>query len=664
MVNKKRLMYPVFLLILLIVGFYLTINVDGFGYATRNPLYTYINITGERNNTNLGTCQNDQTFDSSSRCNALYVDLANWTRGGNRELVAIQININDTIYPFTTNNITRINVTLPSGFTFPSPVFGGNNNTFFGFNANTINNTWAAVHNTSGGLHVSYFNTSYIIMSPNTSLLDTITLYFNATAINGTESVQNWTISLYNSTHGSESAFNVTIDSGLGLLTGIDGLPPRMISMNITDGTHTITSGYTTSSALSNSSAVNISIVVEDYNVDRVILIYNNTGGVVNLTGVRLGLYDNVSRAGTSQGDLSGANFTNGNITENGAITRSRKANVTTLLGRSSLTNATAHRYEFKFGLPDWSISSSSGTFSWAFVVYDLYNQTEIINNSNSNFQVTNDPSVPTASITEPSTLSIRTTNSVTYKCTCGDSQSSIKTCTTTLTKPSGAATSKTGSATDLIFTGDDTNEAGEYTVTCKAVNYVDLSTTVTATNKLLVSTASSSSTGGTSGGSSGGEATQVISEEVTAGTTKDIGTFTETQITQISEQGSVSFKVGTETHTAKVLTVGTDSVTIEVSSTPKQVTLTIGETKDVDTNDDGTDDISISLNAITNGKADITFKNLATSGGTEEISTTTTITQPPVVTGTEPTSKAWIWWTLIAVIIIVIVVLLLRKKK
>ena len=653
--DKKRLMYPVFLLILLIVGFYLTINVNAIGFVGRadypsQPVMTNATtgIQAVYNLSFIGPLGTGQAF--------TYTELKNWTRGRSVEEINFTINISEA------PEVNNINITLPSNLPANSNISiipNGVNITFVNGSSSTIGPIlWnATIVHTSSSITASFFPRYNVTANYNvTNMVALIRLLLNVTK--GDELIHNWTITVSN---GSST------DAGYGVRTGSDGIPPRMISMNITDGVHTITSGYTTSSALSNSSEVNISIVVEDYNVDRVLLIYNNTGGIINITAVRNQIYSNVSVGY----NISSPNQDAYGGTINGIVLGDREyavkvtGNNTVLFAqRSSFANTTAIRPEFKFNLSDWSISSSSGTFSWAFVVYDLYNHTEIINNSNSNFQVTNDPSVPTASITEPSTLSIRTTNSVTYKCTCGDSQSSIKTCTTTLTKPSGAATSKTGSATDLIFTGDDTNEAGEYTVTCKAVNYVDLSTTVTATNKLLVSTASSSSTGGTSGGSSGGEATQVISEEVTAGTTKDIGTFTETQITQISEQGSVSFKVGTETHTAKVLTVGTDSVTIEVSSTPKQVTLTIGETKDVDTNDDGTDDISISLNAITNGKADITFKNLATSGGTEEISTTTTITQPPVVTGTEPTSKAWIWWTLIAVIIIVIVVLLLRKKK
>ncbi len=285
------------------------------------------------------------------------------------------------------------------------------------------------------------------------------------------------------------------------------------------------------------------------------------------------------------------------------------------------------------------------------------------MNNSNSNFQVTLDANDPSATITEPGDTTIKVSNSIKYTCDCSDATSAVKSCTTKLTKPGGDVITKTGDNTEHTFTGTDTSEAGEYTVSCEVEDTVGHRASAGTKRKFTSSYSVSGAGGGAAGGGggTGGGAVTTITEAIESGVTKDVGALTETQVTQISEGGAVSFAIGTTTHKAKVISVGTDSVTVEVSSTPKQVTVKIGETKEIDANDDGTNELAIILNGITNGKADITFKNLL-APPTEEV-TTTTIAPTEVVTGEEKTSLTWLW-IVIAIIIIVIILVLIRKKK
>ena len=61
--------------------------------------------------------------------------------------------------------------------------------------------------------------------------------------------------------------------------------------------------------------------------------------------------------------------------------------------------------------------------------------------------------------------------------------------------------------------------------------------------------------------------------------------------------------------HTAKVVVMGADFVDITVRSTPSSFRLHVGETKQIDTDDDGVLDVKFTLNWIDNGKASITVE-------------------------------------------------------
>jgi hypothetical protein len=81
---------------------------------------------------------------------------------------------------------------------------------------------------------------------------------------------------------------------------------------------------------------------------------------------------------------------------------------------------------------------------------------------------------------------------------------------------------------------------------------------------------------------------------------------------TQSMTQGSsISMVVGGATHTGTVVAMTDNSVTMQFESEPQTVTIFVGQTEEVDLDRDGINDISVMLNKIVNGEADITFTKL-----------------------------------------------------
>jgi len=285
-------------------------------------------------------------------------------------------------------------------------------------------------------------------------------------------------------------------------------------------------------------------------------------------------------------------------------------------------------------------------------------------------------PAEPT--MTPPSDRTIGTSDSIAYKCTTSDS--GIGTLTAwqwTLTRPGGASTvTKEGGTTvsdTMTFSSSDFGgNAGEYNVKCEATDGLgntDSYTTVsTQTFSVLYSSSGSSSSTTSSGGGADGEATPSFdidfSGDILEGTLKD----SEGRIRTFSFDGAT-------THKITFKEVGTDSVTLKIESDPVEVTLNVGDTKEVDVNGDGVNDLSITLNSVTGGKADIAIKKIeegaeivakedkAKAGIVDEEPPAPPAAeeQPPVV---EEKSNAWLWILLLVVVVVGVVAYFVMKKK
>jgi len=116
-----------------------------------------------------------------------------------------------------------------------------------------------------------------------------------------------------------------------------------------------------------------------------------------------------------------------------------------------------------------------------------------------------------------------------------------------------------------------------------------------------------------------------------------------------------------------RLKSVTTNTVTIIIESEPIEVTLEIGETKQVDVDGDGVNDISITLNDIVDGLVDLTTKRLTPLPVKEVHAEEVPSEEAPVeeVVPEVGPSKAWLW-ILITVILAVIITsyFYMQKKK
>ncbi len=120
-------------------------------------------------------------------------------------------------------------------------------------------------------------------------------------------------------------------------------------------------------------------------------------------------------------------------------------------------------------------------------------------------------------------------------------------------------------------------------------------------------------------------------------------------------------FKIGDEQHSLFVKDIASDSSTLTVSSASFDVLLRVLQTKDVDLNGDGKDDLRLTMNGISGEEIDVTFRSLfrKTSGST---------TKDPIGIGKDG-GKSTLFMVLASFILIFIVVLVilifyLKKKK
>ena len=279
-------------------------------------------------------------------------------------------------------------------------------------------------------------------------------------------------------------------------------------------------------------------------------------------------------------------------------------------------------------------------------------------------YQYTIDGTTPTEPVlTVPTTTSISTSGSISYSCSSTDAASGGLTYAWVLTKPSGTTVSKTG--TDATFSGTETNEAGTYSLTCTATDAVGnaKSHSATTTEDFHVSYASTTSSG-SGGGSSGGGISGAVTYDV------DLSSATVTSASISGTQGAVkTFTLDKTTkHTVTFKTISASKAVIVIASAPVEVELTIGESKEVDMNADSVKDIKVTLNSITNGKADVKIDKLAqpavkTTEETSRGSTTEKVSGGAGETG-EGTSLIWLWIALVVIALLVIGYFVFGKKK
>tara|TARA_Y100000310_G_scaffold343159_1_gene449533 strand:+ start:48279 stop:50759 length:2481 start_codon:yes stop_codon:yes gene_type:complete len=281
-------------------------------------------------------------------------------------------------------------------------------------------------------------------------------------------------------------------------------------------------------------------------------------------------------------------------------------------------------------------------------------------------FAVTVDGSQPNPILTAPTDTTVSVRASIKYTCTGTDILSGVSTYVTKLTKPGGTSVSKSATAAGVeqTFKDSDTNEPGIYTVKCTLTDNVGNTNSVTKEFSALYA-----SGGGATNGGGGGGSVREVSFDID---------FSQDNVVEstvlVAEGSSRTFTFdGATTHTLKVDDVEGNLVTITISSDPQTLTLNVGESKEVDLNEDGINDVEVTLNSVDNGVADIAIKKIEEGAkivaeeDRQAAELVSEVTEPTeTVTGTP--SEGGTTGTVVTIIIIVVVILLLlwwfmRKK-
>lgn len=283
------------------------------------------------------------------------------------------------------------------------------------------------------------------------------------------------------------------------------------------------------------------------------------------------------------------------------------------------------------------------------------------------------DSTQPSVTLTMPADTSIDVRETIKFTCTGSDTTSGVKEYKTTITRPDASTVVKTTSVanTEVSFTGDDTNQAGDYTVECKVIDNVENEKATTSSFTATYATAGGAGGGGGGGGGGGAGGAAGVSFDV------DFSQVTVTEASiEVAEGSSRTFSFdGQTTHTLKVDSIADNAATVTISSTPQTFVLNVGESRKVDVNQDGLDDIEVTLNGVDNGVADLSIKKIeegAAAAAEEEKAAAEEaaegVTTPTEEVAPEPVAQTG-YGTMIAVIVVIVIIIglavyyFMRKK-
>ena len=532
--------------------------------------------------------------------------------------------------------INNSHYVIAGTYTFKGAIGAGNstiNVTWFALPNGTVsaNATKIGVNDTLNGTHFTRDTT--IITTGHGRF--SITASFNETRA-GTKS--NYT---QNITH-----FNVTVDNEAPIFATV------FFNYSSTNGSASNTGGWVnasnTNDVLFNNTGT-IQLLVQINNADL-----SNQTYLHELANTSLFYVFNSSSVGTSSAGMAIVPQSSGTGGFTGAVGSNRadgfSVNYTVVI---DVSNFSEGNYSLTLYVADNSSSDTNDS------VYSKFNYLAL------GISIDKTPSITIEKVTTASTIDVF--GSIKYKCSINDEFYGGFTNTILLTKPSGATVSESfGSGVEHEFNNDDTNEAGTYTVKC--------TTTETAYGRLSASASADftaqhpgTASGGAAGGGGGGGSS--------AGTISG-GLFVNLDLTTGDGSGSLSGSQGTTKsfsvdgktkHTIEFTVVGTNLVTLTIFSDPVKVQLNIGDVKDVDVDSDGVNDLRVTLNGITDGKADVTLTKAAAVTVEEETAeeeAAPSVAEEEVVTEEAKSSTGFIITIIVIVVIVILAALLLRKKK
>ena len=126
----------------------------------------------------------------------------------------------------------------------------------------------------------------------------------------------------------------------------------------------------------------------------------------------------------------------------------------------------------------------------------------------------------------------------------------------------------------------------------------------------LVSGTAPASSQSGSSSSSSSSDSSGTTSSTIYSYDEKDFSLYSSVNKI-LGKNDKIKIKINNESHSVTISSLTNTSTSIEVSSTTQTANLSIGGIKKFDVNADGYYDLQVTLNAITNSRADVTISYL-----------------------------------------------------
>ncbi len=201
-------------------------------------------------------------------------------------------------------------------------------------------------------------------------------------------------------------------------------------------------------------------------------------------------------------------------------------------------------------------------------------------------------------------------------------------------------------------FVFDDTQDLGTYEVNC---TYIDGSGNGNSTVKKfeILSTRIRGSGAAAIPGFKFSKGTTLIGSD----SRNDAGSLTPTDSSWLFRSGgTIVFQVAGAKHSFQVKEIKDKSVVVTVSSTPFDVEVNEGETKNVDVDGDGSADVAITLNGFTPSRqADLTFK--AVGGIPAEAGPGISEEKAPTVGGPITAGVGNGTWLIVGIIVVVLIV-------
>ncbi|MEK6936683.1 MAG: hypothetical protein AABW58_01275 [Nanoarchaeota archaeon] len=283
-------------------------------------------------------------------------------------------------------------------------------------------------------------------------------------------------------------------------------------------------------------------------------------------------------------------------------------------------------------------------------VANDSAGNTVNVSNNGRGFNITLDGTAP-GSVLSLSKSRIAVENTITATCETNDTSKVIF--TVTLTKPNGATITKSqsgGFKFEPEFKATETGQAGKYKIKCSVEDSVQFSTTSEKEFTAFYE--------GDEGVSVEEEAEEQKVAEVDLSRSVD-GSAPEGEVSGLQGESSTFTLDGETQHTLTFLKVTATSATIRLESTPNDITLNVGESREVDLDGDGDNDVVVKLTSVQDEEAKVMIKPVKIPPKVEE-----TPTQPSAPAEAEKPGKAGVIVVVLLILAVVVAAYFLLKGK